>query len=338
MATIKPIPVQPAVPGGFSIDDFIIDTAAGIVTCPNGITTRISAHGNAIFGAKCRGCPIRERCTTAIDGRHVKINEHHDLLAAARAHALTPEFQQPYRQHRPMVERSIALIVRQGGRKVRYLRIARNKIGFAHRCAPVNLSRLMNLGIGWDNGWTITTRRVIGVRLSATDDADRDEPARPLQARRQRRSGLFRRCFRSSVRRTTSLGAVALFVRVYGQLVRPHPDEVDHAASTGFDRPSSRTDCRRSVRRRWSRRRRRVRRSRTRRMALRSRRRGVTMVLDLDRIAGVVVVQHWNPALGSKDARYQRPRRAECRGRAVAAREPGGRYRASFIHARVLNE
>ena len=156
-ATIKPIPLNPAVAGGFSIDDFTIDTAAGIVTCPNGITTRISARGWATFGAKCRGCPIRDRCTTAIDGRIVKVHDHHDLLAAARAHALTAEFQQPYRQHRPMVERSIAWLVRQGGRKVRYRGIARNRIGFAHRCAAVNLRRLVNLGIGWDNGWMIAT-------------------------------------------------------------------------------------------------------------------------------------------------------------------------------------
>jgi len=156
-ATIKPIPLKPTVAGGFSIDDFAIDTTAGIVTCPNGITTRISSHGYATFGAKCRGCPLRQRCTTAIDGRIVKVNKHHDLLAAARAHALTPEFQQPYRQHRPMVERSIAWIVRRSGRKVRYRGIARNQIGFAHRCAAVNLSRLVNLGIGWDNDWMITT-------------------------------------------------------------------------------------------------------------------------------------------------------------------------------------
>ncbi len=99
-ATIKAIPLKPAVVGGFSTDDFTIDTTAGTITCPNAITTRLSTRGNATFGAKCRGCPIRERCTTAIGGRHVAVNEHHDLLAAARAHALTTEFTTPYRQHR----------------------------------------------------------------------------------------------------------------------------------------------------------------------------------------------------------------------------------------------
>jgi IS5 family transposase len=156
-ATIKPIPLKPVVPEGFSVDDFIIDLTARTATCPNGITTRISTHGYATFGAKCRGCPLRQRCTTARDGRTVKINQHHDLLAAARAHALTPAFTEPYRQHRPMVERSIAWLVRRGGRKVRYRGIARNHIGLAHRCAAINMRRLINLGLGWNNGWTAAT-------------------------------------------------------------------------------------------------------------------------------------------------------------------------------------
>jgi IS5 family transposase len=87
----------------------------------------------------------------------LSIHEHHELLAAARAHALTNEFTGPYRQHRPMVERSIAWLVRRGGRKVRYRGIDRNQIGLAHRCAAINLRRLINLGVKWDQTWTLTT-------------------------------------------------------------------------------------------------------------------------------------------------------------------------------------
>jgi len=39
----------------FSRDDF--STCA--VTYPNNITTHLSLSGAAIFGAKCRGCPVR---------------------------------------------------------------------------------------------------------------------------------------------------------------------------------------------------------------------------------------------------------------------------------------
>jgi IS5 family transposase len=157
-ATIKPIPLRSPTPDGFTIDDFVIDLTARSVTCPNGHTVRIANRGNATFGNRCHDCPLRSQCTTARRGRKIKINEHHELLATARAHARTPEFIEPYRQHRPMVERSIAWLIRRGGRKVRYRGIARNKIGFAHRCAAVNLRRLINLGLDHGpQGWTITS-------------------------------------------------------------------------------------------------------------------------------------------------------------------------------------
>lgn len=157
-ATIKPIPLKPAVPDGFTIDDFTIDLAARTVTCPNQITTHITVNSHATFGVKCRGCPVRERCTTSVNGRVIKINEHHHLLAAARAHALTTEFIEPYRQHRPMVERSIAWLVRRGNRKVRYRGIARNRIGLANRCAAINIRRLINLGATWNTDhWHLAT-------------------------------------------------------------------------------------------------------------------------------------------------------------------------------------
>ena len=36
VAVVEPWPVNPAVPGGFTVDDFAVDGAAGTVTCPNG--------------------------------------------------------------------------------------------------------------------------------------------------------------------------------------------------------------------------------------------------------------------------------------------------------------
>lgn len=154
-ATIKAIPIRPTVPDGFTIDDFTVDLATMTATCPNQITVTISRSRYATFGAKCQGCPMRARCTRSRTGRVLNIHRHHDLLAAARAHAVTDDFKIPYRQHRPMVERSIAWLIRKGGRKVRYRGIARNQIGLAHRCAAVNLTRLINLGLTWDQTWTI---------------------------------------------------------------------------------------------------------------------------------------------------------------------------------------
>ena len=66
---IKPGPLRPAVPGGFTLDDFTIDERAGTVTCPAGLARPISPARTVTFGAACAGCPLRQRCTTAKDGR-----------------------------------------------------------------------------------------------------------------------------------------------------------------------------------------------------------------------------------------------------------------------------
>jgi IS5 family transposase len=152
-ATIKPGPVRPAVEDGYTIDDFHID--GGTVTCPNGVTVTLTRRRTATFGAKCRGCPVRSRCTKAAAGRSMTFHEHHDLLAAARQHASTTAFTVPYRQHRPMVERSIAWMVRRGHRKVRYRGIERNRVAWSQRAAAVNLQRLVTLGLHHADTWQI---------------------------------------------------------------------------------------------------------------------------------------------------------------------------------------
>jgi len=156
-AVIKPPPLRPATPGGFTLDDFTIDLEARTVTCPEDITVTITKSGSARFGANCATCPVRSRCTTAKNGRVIKIHPHHDLLAAARVHADTDEFAATYRRHRPMIERTLAWLTKNGNRHLRYRGIERNQLGWSHRCAAVNLKRLLNLGLTHSNGWTITT-------------------------------------------------------------------------------------------------------------------------------------------------------------------------------------
>ncbi len=144
---IKPIPLRAPVPGGFTADDFTVDHSARTVTCPAGTTRPIRGSGSVSFKAACRGCPLRSQCTTARDGRCLTVSEHDELLRAARRHAQTDAFSQPYRQHRPMVERSIAWLVRGGNRKLRYRGIAKNDLWLHHRLAGLNLRRLLNLGL-----------------------------------------------------------------------------------------------------------------------------------------------------------------------------------------------
>lgn len=156
-AVIKPPPLRPAVAGGFCLDDFDIDETAGTVECPAGVVVTITASRAARFGRHCHTCEIRSRCTNAKAGRVIVLHPHHALLAAARAYALTDEFTDPYRRHRPMVERTIAWLVRGPNRRLRYRGTERNRLWLGHRAAAVNLNRLVNLGLTHTaSGWAIT--------------------------------------------------------------------------------------------------------------------------------------------------------------------------------------
>ncbi len=154
--TIKPIPLQSAVPGGFTIHDFRIDQQAGTVSCPAGHQTKITRSGQASFARHCRRCPLRGRCTTAKRGRTIQVHPHEDELRAARRRATTRSFQQSYRRWRPMVERSIAWLVADGCRRVPYRGIQRNDLWWSLRVAAVNLRRLLALGLTRQDGaWVL---------------------------------------------------------------------------------------------------------------------------------------------------------------------------------------
>ena len=69
LAIIKPPPLRPPVPGGYTVDDFTVDEGAGTATCPAGVTWPINTARHVVFGAACRGCPLRALCTTAAKGK-----------------------------------------------------------------------------------------------------------------------------------------------------------------------------------------------------------------------------------------------------------------------------
>ena len=154
---IKPKPLQPAVPGGFTLDDFAISEDQGTVTCPAGVTRPMSPARTVTFGAACAGCPLRQRCTTARDGRSMTIHPHEGLLRAARAQARTPEFKRAY-PTRSMIERVISWTATQNGRRVklRYIGTARNNTWLHNRCAAINLRTLLRHGLTRSGGaWVL---------------------------------------------------------------------------------------------------------------------------------------------------------------------------------------
>ena len=154
---IKPKPLQPAVPGGFTLDDFAVSEDQGTVTCPAGVTRPMSPARTVTFGAACAGCPLRQRCTTARDGRSMTIHPHEGLLRAARAQARTLEFKRAY-PTRSMIERIISWTATQNGRRVklRYTGTARNGAWLRNRCAAINLRTLLRHGLTRSGGaWVL---------------------------------------------------------------------------------------------------------------------------------------------------------------------------------------
>ena len=148
---IKPIDPKPRIPGGFTRDDFTIDTDAQTVTCPAGHTKAVTSAA-ARFGALCRGCPLRARCTTSAAGRSVTVDQHHHRRQANKTRWAQPATQAAYQQHRPMAERSIAWLTRNKARRVPYRGVAANHLWLTTRAAAVNLVRLTNLGVTHNNG------------------------------------------------------------------------------------------------------------------------------------------------------------------------------------------
>jgi hypothetical protein len=160
---VSRLKVQPpaGIPGLFTKDDFSIDLDAGTVTCPAGQTVSLIRHApgfEARFRSACNGCPLASRCTTAADGRRVKVGPHEAHLAAGRASGRDPDWLADYRATRPKVERKLAHLVRRrhGGRGARVR--GRLKVGadFSLLAAAVNLARLAVLGLTGGGGtWAI---------------------------------------------------------------------------------------------------------------------------------------------------------------------------------------
>ena len=152
---LKPWPLRTAVPGGFSIDDFVYDAAANTLTCPNQVTRAVSEQGRVGFKNACAACPLRAQCTTSAAGRTVLLGEHHQLQRAHRQRATDEDFQAVYRRHRPMVERSIAWLTR-GNRRVPYRGVEKNNTWLHHRTAALTLRRRLTMGLHHDSGtWAL---------------------------------------------------------------------------------------------------------------------------------------------------------------------------------------
>jgi Transposase DDE domain/Transposase domain (DUF772) len=159
-AVIKPKPLQSAVEGGFTMDDFTVNEQDATVTCPNGNTQPLSKTRVATFGALCRTCPLRQRCTKSKTGRKIVLQDRDDLLRNARRDWRNDTgLRERYRRHRPNIERVISQIASRGGRrlKLRYRGTVNNHAWLKRRTAALNLRNLINRGLAHTTtGWALT--------------------------------------------------------------------------------------------------------------------------------------------------------------------------------------
>jgi transposase len=160
-AVIKPKPLRAPVEGGFTVDDFTVSEEQGTVACPAGHTVRLSQTRIATFGALCRDCPLRQRCTTSKTGRKLVLHERDDLLRAARADwAACSGLREDYMKHRPNVERTVAQVATWRGRrlKLRYRGTVKNNAWLKRRTAVLNLRNLTGKGLARQGGaWVLAT-------------------------------------------------------------------------------------------------------------------------------------------------------------------------------------
>ena len=143
---VKPRALTTPVPGGDSLDDVIVDDSSNTVTCPSGHTAVRGPQGRASFTPWCDSCPVTPQCTTVKKGRVVMIGVPQLRQHCHRQQARDPEFADRLRRHRPMVEPSLAWLMRPG-RTTPYRGITTANAWVSIRAAAVNLKRLTSLGL-----------------------------------------------------------------------------------------------------------------------------------------------------------------------------------------------
>jgi hypothetical protein len=152
----------PSAPSGkYSKEQFAIDTEHNTVRCPAGHVVDIAPSqdggGRAVFGVRCGGCPLREKCTESKDGRTIRVHPKEATLQKARESQKAPEWKAKYRSTRPKIERKLGHMMsrRHGGRRARVRGCTRVRQDFALLGAAINLKRLAVLGVRHtDTGWS----------------------------------------------------------------------------------------------------------------------------------------------------------------------------------------
>ena len=151
--------------GRFGVRDFHFDLEQRTATCPGERTSHRGtlsrrADGSQeyvfFFGQQCLTCPLRERCTTAQDGRTVRYHSERQFLEERQAEMQTEAFWQAM-QDRPQIEGTISQLFSQGARKAHYLGRRKVNLQWILTALAVNLKRLRRAwATGYQPSWAAT--------------------------------------------------------------------------------------------------------------------------------------------------------------------------------------
>ncbi|MDQ6840538.1 MAG: IS1182 family transposase [Actinomycetota bacterium] len=138
--------------GRFPKTDFAVDTKAGTVTCPAGVTTTDAkkakdhkGRSGLRFVFPTATCPLREQCVGGTKGRSIFVGRHHDRIAAARAAQAEPPTKALLRQ-RSKIERKIDHLQDLGMRQARYRGRRKTRLQALLAATVANFKRLGVLG------------------------------------------------------------------------------------------------------------------------------------------------------------------------------------------------
>ncbi len=155
-----PPPVSTRPEGFFSPEQFTLDEAGEVLTCPAGQQTRQrspNAHGTGwgfqFRRSQCRDCPLLGQCMPHVPAKHgrtVVKNAFQGVYDRLRERAQTERYRE-VRQEHPKVERKLSeMMQRHGGRRARYRGRKRVKIHYLLLGVIVNIKRMVKR---WLGGW-----------------------------------------------------------------------------------------------------------------------------------------------------------------------------------------
>jgi hypothetical protein len=152
---LAPVPEGEVLKGRVGKRDFVINLAAGTVTCPAGHTATITTSKKAVRTARiarahCGACPLKQQCCPGRPSRQIALGEHEELIVAARQALNEPDTAKRLRHTRPRIERLLGLMaVRYGARKSRYIGSDKARLRASWAAALVNLNPIRHqLAIG----------------------------------------------------------------------------------------------------------------------------------------------------------------------------------------------